>query len=226
MIGKCKTEFLLFWVLSLCFMSATHTLFAQEIEGEKGIFGSVEFPSTSLRALPKWKNVLKRIMKEEKRYHRCEKKSFSCENDGMLSWRQFVQEQKQHVVNKKETLQRVNRFLNQWIYTPDLENWKTSDYWATPLEFVSSSGDCEDYAIIKYVTLKELGFSVDQLRLVVVKDTLRNIPHAVLAVYLEKEEDIFILDSLFNTVLSHKDVMQYTPYYSVNEKKRWTHFMP
>jgi predicted transglutaminase-like cysteine proteinase len=53
----------------------------------------------------------------------------------------------------------TNRFLNDWRYKPDDQNYGQRDYWATPLEFLRRSGDCEDYAIAKYVTLRELGFA-------------------------------------------------------------------
>ena len=98
------------------------------------------------------------------------------------------------------------------------------DYWATPLEFLDRSGDCEDYAIIKYVSLKALGFPVEKMRIVVVQDVVRNIAHAVLAVYID--DDILIMDSLVEGILSQKFVTSYSPRYSVNEKTRWAHITP
>ena len=65
---------------------------------------------------------------------------------------------------------------------------------------------------------------VERLRMVVVQDTLRDLAHAVLAVYLD--DDVVILDNLTNAVLSHDRVFQYVPYYSVNETTRWAHVPP
>lgn len=59
------------------------------------------------------------------------------------------------------------------------------------------------------------------MRIVVARDTIRNLAHAVLAVYMD--DDAFILDNLSNSVLSHAKLRQYRPQYSVNEFKRWAH---
>ena len=86
------------------------------------------------------------------------------------------------------------------------------------------SGDCEDYAITKYLSLRQLGFAADRLRLVVVQDVVRDLAHAVLAVYLDDE--VYILDNLTEAVLPQEQVAQYVPYYSVNELTRWAHVPP
>ncbi|MGI9499631.1 MAG: transglutaminase-like cysteine peptidase, partial [Geminicoccaceae bacterium] len=86
------------------------------------------------------------------------------------------------------------------------------------------SGDCEDYAIMKYVSLRQLGFEAEQMRLVVVRDVLRDLAHAVLAVHVDQE--VFILDNLFQAVLPQHMVNQYLPYYSVNENARFSHLPP
>lgn len=121
-------------------------------------------------------------------------------------------------------LQAINQFFNQWQYRTDEQNYGERDYWATPLEFLRRSGDCEDYAIAKYVSLRQLGFGAEELRLVVLHDIVRDLPHAVLAVYLDGE--IYILDNLTTAVLRQEQVSHYVPYYSVNETTRWAHVPP
>ncbi len=61
-----------------------------------------------------------------------------------------------------DQIQAVNQFLNQWQYKTDEQNYGQRDYWAAPLEFLRRSGDCEDYAIVKYVSLRQLGFAADR----------------------------------------------------------------
>ena len=40
------------------------------------------------------------------------------------------------------------------------------DYWATPVESLrKGEADCEDYAIAKYFTLRQLGVADDKLRI-------------------------------------------------------------
>ncbi len=127
-------------------------------------------------------------------------------------------------LSKLDQLKLVNSFWNRWPYREDSEVYGKPDYWAAPYEFRKNSGDCEDYSIAKYFTLKELGFSVDQMRIVVVMETIRNIAHAVLVVYLDG--DAYVLDNLSTNVLSHKRLRNYVPQYSVNEKYRWAHMRP
>jgi predicted transglutaminase-like cysteine proteinase len=115
----------------------------------------------------------------------------------------------------------INRFINGWEYRTDADNYGRSDYWATPFEFFRRSGDFENYAIAKYRSLRLLGWPADRLRMVVVQDVIRDLPHAVLAVYLEDE--VYILDNLTDAVLPQARVGHYVPYYSVNEVTRWAH---
>ncbi len=75
--------------------------------------------------------------------------------------------------------------------------------------------------ITKYVTLRQMGFGTDQLRIAVVKDLSRDLAHAVLAVYVDG--DVFILDNANGKVRPQAEVNEYAPYYSVNEQARWAH---
>ena len=175
------------------------------------LFGTVEF-KRPLSTLPGWLDLLKRnqmnpIFIPGKVF----KKG--------VTWDTF--KAKAPVNNKMELLRYVNSFWNTWPYVEDIVNWRQEDYWEIPAEFLKKSGDCEDYSIIKYFTLKELGIPPESMRVVVVRDTIRNFAHAVLVVYLN--DDAFILDNLSNSVLSHTKVRQYSPQYSVNEFGRWAH---
>ena len=120
-----------------------------------------------------------------------------------------------------EQAREVNKFFNQWPYRTDNVVYGVSEYWATPFEFVVKSGDCEDYAIAKYYALRALGVPKEQLRIVAVKDTIKNIGHAVLAVYVN--DTAFILDNLSMVPLEHTRLTHYKPQFSVNEEFRWGH---
>lgn len=187
-----------------------------------GLLNSVEFKAESLAALPQWQRVLSRIEAEREIYLECMQEPSACPTRGVMAWQGMIR--KQIGRERIHQVQAVNRFLNDWRYRPDSRNWGERDYWATPLEFLRFSGDCEDYAIAKYVTLRQLGFSADQLRMVVVRDVSRDIAHAVLAVYLD--EEVYIMDNLSRTVLREHQVSHYVPYYSINETTRWAHVVP
>lgn len=184
-----------------------------------GLFGSLEFESNALKALPQWRRVLASFPVERAAFERCVADPTACTSPTLKNWRRVV-----HSAAKlapREKLAAVNGFFNRWPYRHDAELYGRSEYWATPREFMSRSGDCEDYAIAKYFALRALGFGRDALRIVVLKDRIRGIGHAVLAVYLA--DDILILDSLSNLIVSHSRYQHYVPQVSMNETTRWAH---
>ena len=185
-----------------------------------GLFGSIEFHSSNLAAIPQWTSVIQRIHEQQDAFDACDADESSCRNARMREWRQLIRDIGD--LPQEEQLRRVNRFANSIVpYITDSDNYGTSDYWASPVEFLDRSGDCEDYAIIKFVSLRELGVAQERMRIAVVMDSVRNIPHAVLVV--ETPETMYILDSLFDAVLEHTRVVQYVPQYSVNLTTRWAH---
>ena len=186
------------------------------------LLGTTEFQAKSLAALPKWQRVLGRIDHERPTYEACSRASEACPSPGVFAWRSLIGTQIDR--SPIDQLQAINEFFNDWRYRADDKNYGQRDYWATPLEFLRRSGDCEDYAIAKYVTLRELGFAPEHLRLVVVRDVARDLAHAVLAVYLD--DQVYILDNLTRTVLPQERIAHYVPYYSVNETTRWAHVPP
>ena len=72
-------------------------------------------------------------------------------------------------------LKEVNRFFNQFRYREDFEQWGKKDYWATPEEFIGTQyGDCEDFVIAKYFSLRKLGVPDNKLYLTYVKSLDKN----------------------------------------------------
>ena len=118
-------------------------------------------------------------------------------------------------------LVRVNRFVNRTRFVSDSANWGVSDYWAAPGEFFARGGDCEDYAIAKYLALRALGFPADALRLLVLIDTLRGRPHAVLLV--QSGDRALVLDNQTNALRPWNTVPFYRALYSLNETGAWIH---
>jgi len=125
---------------------------------------------------------------------------------------------------RRAQLDAVNQWANAKPYVDDIVNWHVADYWATPGEFIARGGDCEDYAIAKYFSLVRLGFSPDDLRLVIVHDTNLNAFHAVLAV--RDGGTTWLLDNQLPQVVAMDVAVQYQPIYSLNEHGWWLHSMP
>ncbi len=184
-----------------------------------GIFGSAEFQAAALSALPQWNRVLSEMQAERDRLKKCMEDTKACASPAVRSLRQAVLDAGK--LPKAEQIDFVNKFFNKWPYKLDSENYGISEYWAIPTEFMTRSGDCEDYSIAKFFLQRELGFTNEQMRIVVVMDNIRRIGHAVLAVYVD--DDIKVLDSLSDAIFSHSFYKHYTPQYSVNETSRWLH---
>ncbi|MBW0146130.1 transglutaminase-like cysteine peptidase [Marinobacter arenosus] len=119
-------------------------------------------------------------------------------------------------------LQLVNRFFNRVRFVSDIEHWGEEDYWATPVEFLTTNaGDCEDFSIAKYLTLKSMGVPDDQMRVVYVKALDLNQAHMVLAWYPEPDADPLILDNLINEIKPASQRTDLEPVYSFNGEGLW-----
>ncbi len=205
------------WLGWLCLFSLIPLTTAAETIKPAELFNTVEFRG-SLKALPKWTKVVAAAQQQVKDFTSCTVADKDC-SAAARSWQQM--EAKAHTLAPMAQLKWVNRFFNRWPYRLDLETYGLRDYWATPQEFMQFSGDCEDYSISKYFALRRLGYPAARLRIVVLKDAIRNLAHAVLAVYSDGE--IYLLDNLSDLVLSHNRYQHYLPQYSVNEEYRWAH---
>jgi predicted transglutaminase-like cysteine proteinase len=123
---------------------------------------------------------------------------------------------------RREQVVLVNRYVNWHIsYADDEVAHGARDYWANPLDAVGSSGDCEDYAAAKYLSLILLGFSDEQLRLVIVRDTKVDALHALTTVWLDGTA--YVLDNRLERVMRDSDLSMYQPVYSFNQHRNWMH---
>lgn len=121
-----------------------------------------------------------------------------------------------------EKIARVNLFFNALNFVSDEEHWNQVDYWATPLEFIASNGgDCEDFAIAKFFTLKALGVDSDRMRLAYVKALDLNQAHMVLVYYPAPEKEPLVLDNLVNDILPASQRKDLLPVYSFNADGLW-----
>ena len=120
-------------------------------------------------------------------------------------------------------LKAANDFFNASLaFRDDRSVWGQEDYWATPVEALyKGAGDCEDYAIAKYVTLRQLGIPSDKLRITYVKALRLNQAHMVLTYYPRPEAVPLVLDNLIGSILpaSQRDDLQ--PVYAFNGEGLW-----
>lgn len=164
------------------------------------LFGSREVSSPDITAFKKWTEVLARM------------DNIAFKPEKLDAYRGM---------SVPEMVSAVNAYVNQYRYIEDKDNYGVSDYWATPTEFFARGGDCEDFAIAKYAMLKSLGVPEDRMRLAIVQDKIKNIPHAVLIVYTDAGS--MLLDNQLKAAVQTASVDRYKPIYSINSQRWWRH---
>jgi len=129
-------------------------------------------------------------------------------------------EEKSHWQKVKYINKSVNKAVKQ---STDLEIWHQNDYWATPVEMLSKgAADCEDFAITKYLLLKQAGILPSNLYLSHVKLDGEPEPHMVLVYYNPDDSGFYVLDNVVDKVklADTRTDLKYT--YSFNEKGVFT----
>jgi len=127
------------------------------------------------------------------------------------------------ILNK---LKNVNDFFNKIRYKTDSRHWKKKDYWATPFEFMgTAAGDCEDYAIAKYFSLRKLGVPDTKLRITYVIYKRRNTKfdqaHMVLTYYHKPGATPIVLDNINKKLKLATKRKDLKPVYSFNAGGLW-----
>jgi predicted transglutaminase-like cysteine proteinase len=98
-------------------------------------------------------------------------------------------------------LEKINDFFNDIKYASDQTVYGTSDYWANPYEFLAKDkGDCEDYAIAKYLALEYLGVPTSKMFLSYVRVKSSNEAHMVLTYFETPSSEPLVLDNLRKTI--------------------------
>ncbi|MFC1837593.1 transglutaminase-like cysteine peptidase [Thermodesulfobacteriota bacterium] len=121
-----------------------------------------------------------------------------------------------------EKLEKVNQFFNQMEFVDDIVHWKEKDYWATPIEFLGTQGgDCEDFTIAKYFTLKAMGIQDEKLNLTYVNALAYNQHHMVLAYYSSPGSEPLILDNIVKIIKPSSQRKDLLPIYSFNGTGLW-----
>lgn len=139
------------------------------------------------------------------------------------AWRDLLNNSDYRKLPDAEKLALVNDFFNsQVMFIDDILLWKENDYWATPLEMLSvGAGDCEDYSIAKYFTLKELGVDEEKLRITYVKAIKIGQAHMVLTYFENKRAIPLVLDNLIIDIKPANLRDDLVPVYSFNGTGLW-----
>jgi len=163
----------------------------------------------------KWADLQSRIQSEEETLAACRAGSADCP----AAARQFLQiVELGRQREGRARLGEINRAVNLSIRpVDDGVQYGVADFWSTPLATLGAgAGDCEDYAIVKYVALRELGIAPDDLRILIVHNPRRRTNHAVLAVHLG--EEWLILDNRTLIMVNSADARHYRPLFVLDHR--------
>ncbi len=177
------------------------------------LFGTGEKRSGDLSAFVKWSAM----------FDRFERDSNSQQGQRVMAkWKADLETMRG--LPLEDMVEAVNTMANKVRYIGDNKNWGKSDYWETPVEFFTNGGDCEDFAITKYISLRALGVPDNRMRVAIVKDLEKGIPHAILIVY--GDNGTYVLDNQIKTVRSTQSISHYKPIFSINRSAWWLHTNP
>lgn len=140
----------------------------------------------------------------------------------LTSWEKLIG--KSRNLSDREKLENANDFFNSRIrFVSDFQLWGVQDYWASPIEFlIKGAGDCEDFAIAKYFTLKAMGITDEKLRITYVKAIQQKMHHMVLTYYSKPEAEPLVLDNLVDSINQASKRTDLMPIFSFNGSGLWT----
>src|SRR4051812_36715154 len=163
----------------------------------------------------KWLGVLHRLDDEMVQLALCEGDREGCASPAALKFLDIVDAAR--LRHGRARLGEINRAINLAIRPmSDLAHHGRIDVWTTPLATLASgSGDCEDYAIAKFVALRRAGIAPEDLRIVVLHDTIHGDNHAVTAARLDGHW--LMLDNRRMAMIEDSDVRNYQPTFVIDQ---------
>ena len=182
-------------------------------------FGLFTFVAPDSLVWFKWRKVADDIRAQEPALMRCLADATTC-SPAAARFVEIVKEAREH--EGRVRLNFVNQRVNNAIrYTSDMTQWGTPDEWSAPLaagkgSFETGLGDCEDYAIAKYVALRAAGVPPKQLRVLLVRDNIARLDHAVLAA--NDDGHWYVLDNRWTAAVEDNDVRRFTPLFALDEQ--------
>jgi predicted transglutaminase-like cysteine proteinase len=163
----------------------------------------------------KWLDVERKLDDERVQLALCDGDRERCVSPAALQFLAIVDNAKAR--EGRARLGEINRAINLAIRPmSDLAQYGTEDVWSSPLvTFGNGAGDCEDYAIAKFAALRHAGISPDDLRIVIMHDTVRDEDHAVAAAKLDGHW--LMLDNRGMAMIEDAHVRNYRPTFVIDQ---------
>jgi predicted transglutaminase-like cysteine proteinase len=186
---------------------------APEVSDEP--FGLFPFRAPDGLLWSKWRGIEAQLAKEQAGLADCRDDEMQCSLAAARFSRLIADAR---ALSGRTRLTEVNARVNAAIrYVSDYAQHGVPDRWSTPLAtFGSGRGDCEDYAIAKYVALREAGTPASELRIVLVHDATLQMDHAVLAA--RHDGRWLILDNLRSSLLDDGELQRYLPLFALDHE--------
>lgn len=186
----------------------------------KGLILSIVLTGIGGIHLTQAKDALPTIVVSKKEIAATQKKYGVFAARRLEAWQTLVD--RSHTKPEGLKLKLVNDFFNQAQFTSDLKHWGEKDYWATPIELLATdAGDCEDFVIAKYITLKALGVPESKLYLTYVKALRLKQAHMVLTYFKTPKSIPLVLDNINGKILPATQRADLIPIYSFNGDGLW-----
>jgi predicted transglutaminase-like cysteine proteinase len=165
--------------------------------------------------LEKWLGVERKLDDERVQLALCDGDRDRCASPAALQFLAIVDVAKTR--EGRARLGEINRAINLAIRPmSDLAQFGEPDVWSSPLATLfRGAGDCEDYAIAKFVALRLAGMSPDDLRIVVMRDTIRGEDHAIAAARLDGHW--LTLDNRRMAMVEDADIRNYRPTFVIDQ---------
>ena len=162
----------------------------------------------------KWLGVQRRLDDEMVQIALCEGDRDGCVSPAALKFLDIVDAGR--LRDGRARLGEINRAINLAIRpVSDLAQYGQIDVWSSPLATLArGGGDCEDYAIAKFVALRLAGIAAEDLRIVVMHDTVRGEDHAVAAARLDGRW--LTLDNRRMAMVADSDIRNYRPTFVID----------
>lgn len=172
-------------------------------------YGSRMLMPTGGAMLEKWAAVLRQWKIEKQTLDACRVAPGQCSDPAARELLSIIEDAKP--LTGIAQLGQINRAVNLAIRSVD--DWVAHgvvDVWSSPLATLGThAGDCEDYAIVKFVALLEAGIAPADIRVLIVRDVMRSEDHAVVAV--RHEGQWLLLDNRRLVIRSDAELANYQP---------------
>jgi predicted transglutaminase-like cysteine proteinase len=179
-------------------------------------FGRNVVPAPEGSYSAKWRLVRDQITRDASLVNSCRNEPNQCPSAAASKFAAVITEALAY--GGRARLAAINRLINHAIRrASDFVAFGEDDHWAAPIEaFSVGRGDCEEFAIAKYVALSEVGWPASDLRLVIGLDTSIHREHMVVGA--RHEGRWLVLDNRSNILAEDRNLGRFAPLFVLDQR--------